>query len=349
MPITYRDAGVDIDAGNALVSRIARLAKPTRIPEVLADIGGFAGLCALPKGLEEPILVSGTDGVGTKLKVAFATGVHDTVGIDLVAMCVNDIVTCGARPLFFLDYFGTGKLDVDVGESVIKGIAEGCKLAGCALLGGETAELPGMYADGEYDLAGFAVGVVDKKKILDGTRARPGDAVIGVASSGLHSNGYSLARRVLEGAMKLSMDDALPGDGRKVGEALLVPTKIYAKTVQSLVGELGDDLRGLSHITGGGLPENLPRVLPKGLGAHLDLVSYVRPSIFRAIEEGGPVDEHEMRRTFNLGVGLAVVVARSAEARAIDVLRAAGEEAWVLGEIVAREEGERVSFVGDHA
>ncbi len=347
MAITYRDAGVDIDAGNALVSRIARLAKPTRIPEVLTDIGGFAGLCAIPSGLAEPILVSGTDGVGTKLKVAFATQVHDTVGIDLVAMCVNDIVTCGARPLFFLDYFGTGKLDIDVGEAVIRGIADGCKLAGCALLGGETAELPGMYADGEYDLAGFAVGVVDRKKILDGKRAKPGDVVIGVASSGLHSNGYSLARRVIEGSLGLSMSDILPGDGRLVGDALLVPTKIYARTVQALVAELGDDLRGLSHITGGGLPENLPRVLPEGLGAHLDLVSYVRPAIFRAIAQGGPVDESEMRRTFNLGVGLCVIVDRAAESRALDALRAAHEEAWVLGEIVARDSGARVSFVGD--
>src|SRR5271166_4118900 len=195
MAITYRQAGVDIDAGDALVDRIARLARPTRIPEVVADVGGFAGLCAVPAGLAEPVLVSGTDGVGTKLKVAFAAGVHDTVGIDLVAMCVNDVITVGARPLFFLDYFATGKLDVDVGEAVIRGVAEGCKLAGCALLGGETAELPGMYAPGEYDLAGFAVGVVDRAKMLDGKQARPGDVVVGVASSGLHSNGYSLARR----------------------------------------------------------------------------------------------------------------------------------------------------------
>jgi len=347
MPITYRDAGVDIDAGNALVSRIARLAKSTRIPEVISDIGGFAGLCALPSGLEDPILVSGTDGVGTKLKIAFATNIHHTIGIDLVAMCVNDVVTCGARPLFFLDYFGTGKLDVDVGEAVVSGIADGCKLAGCALLGGETAELPGMYAEGEYDLAGFSVGVVSRKKILDGTRARPGDVVIGVASSGLHSNGFSLARRVIEGVMGLGMTDLLPGDGRPVGEALLVPTKIYARSVQALVAELGDDLRGLSHITGGGLPENLPRVLPKGLGAALDFASFARPAIFRAIESGGPVEESEMRRTFNLGVGLAVVVAATAEAQALSALERAGEEAWVLGKIIERTEGERVLFAGD--
>src|SRR5580693_3091370 len=228
MAITYREAGVDIDAGDALVDRIARLAAPTRIPEVIAGVGGFAGLCGLPAGLAEPVLVSGTDGVGTKLKVAFATGVHDTVGIDLVAMCVNDVITVGARPLFFLDYFATGKLDVDVGEAVIRGVAEGCKLAGCALLGGETAELPGMYAAGEYDLAGFAVGVVERAKMLDGKQARAGDVVLGVASSGLHSNGYSLARRVLEGEMKLAMTERLPALGTTVGEALLVPTKIYA-------------------------------------------------------------------------------------------------------------------------
>ncbi len=345
MAITYRDAGVDIDAGNALVSRIARLAKPTRIPEVLGGIGGFAGLCAIPAGLEEPILVSGTDGVGTKLKVAFATGVHDTVGIDLVAMCVNDIVTCGARPLFFLDYFGTGKLDVDTGEAVIRGIANGCTQAGCALLGGETAELPGMYADGEYDLAGFAVGVVDKKKIIDGSRTVAGDVVIGVASSGLHSNGFSLARRVIE-KMGLDMKAPFPGgDGKTVGETLLTPTRIYAKTVAALVAALGDDLRALSHITGGGLPENLPRVLPAGLGARLELGSYERPLIFRVIAEGGPVEAHEMARTFNLGVGLCVVVAKDAADRAIAALEASGEKAWRLGAIEARENGERVALV----
>ncbi|HLM76554.1 MAG TPA: phosphoribosylformylglycinamidine cyclo-ligase, partial [Polyangiaceae bacterium] len=280
MPITYRQAGVDIDAGDALVERIARLAKPTRIPEVVADVGGFAGLCAVPSGLHEPILVSGTDGVGTKLKVAFATGVHDTVGIDLVAMCVNDILTVGARPLFFLDYFGTGKLDVDVGEAVIRGIAEGCKQAGCALLGGETAELPGMYAPGEYDLAGFAVGVVERSKILNGARAARGDVAIGVASSGLHSNGYSLARRVLNEEMGLPMDREVAELGRSVGAALLEPTRIYAKAVLGLIAEVGEGVHGLSHITGGGLPGNVPRALPEGLGVRLDLAAYKRPAIF---------------------------------------------------------------------
>lgn len=335
MSVTYREAGVDIDAGDALVERIKRLAKPTRTPEVLADVGGFAGLCALPGGLTEPVLVSGTDGVGTKLKVAFATGVHDTVGIDLVAMCVNDVLTVGARPLFFLDYFATGKLDVDVGEAVVRGIAEGCKQAGCALIGGETAELPGMYADGEYDLAGFAVGVVERSRILDGKRVAAGDAVIGVASSGLHSNGYSLARRVLEKEMGLRMSDRVDELGSTVGEALLTPTRIYARAITALLAACGDAVRGLSHITGGGLPGNLPRVLPDGLGAQLDLGSYQRPAVFQVLQRGGPVEEAEMRRTFNLGVGLVAVVEKGAADRAIEALAGSGERAWVLGEVVS--------------
>ena len=272
MAITYRQAGVDIEAGDALVDRIARLARPTRIPEVIADVGGFAGLCAVPAGLHEPVLVSGTDGVGTKLKVAFATGVHDTVGIDLVAMCVNDVLTVGARPLFFLDYFATGELDLDVGEAVIRGVAAGCQLAGCALLGGETAELPGMYARGEYDLAGFAVGVVERGQMLDGKQARAGDLVIAVASSGLHSNGFSLARRVFESEMCLSMEDHLDELGTTVGEALLVPTRIYAAAVRALLdAECTGHPRGppspprlarTSRAAGSG--GNLPRVLPTG-------------------------------------------------------------------------------------
>ncbi len=334
MPITYSQAGVDIDRGDALVERIKKLAKPTRIPEVVTDIGGFAGLCALPKGLVDPILVSGTDGVGTKLDVAFATGVHDTVGIDLVAMCVNDVITCGARPLFFLDYFATGKLELDVGEAVVRGIAEGCKQAGCALLGGETAEMPGMYEPGKYDLAGFVVGVVDRAKILDGSRSKPGDVVIGVASSGLHSNGFSLTRKVIFERMGLRVQDKLPGTNSTVGEALLVPTRIYVNAVRDLLAEVGDGVRGLSHITGGGLPGNLPRVLPDHLGANLDLGVFERPAIFRLIAEGGPVEESEMRRTYNLGVGLCVVTSPDSAARAIEVLEAAGETAFRLGEVV---------------
>jgi len=343
MGVTYRDAGVDIDAGDALVERIKRLAAPTRTAEVLEGIGGFAGLCALPGGLTDPVLVSGTDGVGTKLKVAFATGVHHTVGIDLVAMCVNDIVTVGARPLFFLDYFATGKLHVDVGEAVVRGIAEGCRQAGCALIGGETAELPGMYAEGEYDLAGFAVGVVERKRILDGKRVAEGDAVIGVASSGLHSNGYSLARRVFEREMGLSMNDVVAELGSSVGEALLTPTRIYARAVAALLDvarvagdarAAGDAVHALSHITGGGLPGNVPRVLPEGLGVRIALGSYERPAVFRVIAAGGPVDEAEMRRTFNLGVGLVAVVAPDAADAAIAALEGAGERAFRLGEVI---------------
>jgi phosphoribosylformylglycinamidine cyclo-ligase len=347
MPITYKQAGVDAELGDALVDRIARLAKPTRTPEVIADVGGFAGLCGLPAGVDDPVLVSGTDGVGTKLKLAFAMDMHDTVGVDLVAMCVNDIVTCGARPLFFLDYFATGKLDVDVGEAVIKGIADGCKQAGCALLGGETAELPGMYAPGEYDLAGFAVGVVARAKILDGKSTCPGDVCVGVASSGVHSNGLSLARRAVEQA-GLAFDARVPELDRSVGATLLTPTRIYARAAAAVVAALGDDLRAMAHITGGGLGGNLPRVLPDGLGARLDLGTFTRPPIFDLIAKSGPVDEDELRRTFNLGVGLVIVVAKAAVDRAIATLEQAGERAFSLGEIVdvggvAYEE--RVRFV----
>lgn len=349
MPVTYRQAGVDIDAGDALVERIAKLAKPTRIPEVVADVGGFAGLCALPSGLVDPILVSGTDGVGTKLKVAFATGVHDTVGQDLVAMCVNDVLTVGARPLFFLDYFATAKLDVDVAEAVVRGIARGCTLAGCALLGGETAELPGMYAAGEYDLAGFAVGVVERAKMLDGKRVTEGDVVIAVGSSGLHSNGYSLARHVFEQQMGMAMGDRIEELDATLGEALLVPTRIYAKSAVALRDACGAGLKAMSHITGGGLPGNLPRVLPDGLGARLDLGSYERPLIFRLIERGGPVEEGELRRTFNLGVGLAVVVGPEAVEPALEALSRSGERAWVLGEVIRTDalDEARIEFVGD--
>ncbi len=332
MGITYRQAGVDIDAGDDLVERIKPFAKATRIAEVLSDVGGFAGLCRVPADVDEPVLVSGTDGVGTKLKVAFATGVHDTIGFDLVGMCVNDVVTCGARPLFFLDYFATGKLDVAVGERVIKGIAAACKESGCALLGGETAELPGMYAEGEYDLAGFSVGVVARKKIVDGTRVAAGDAVIGLPSSGLHSNGYSLARKVIE-VMKLGFDDR-PKElgGATVAEALLVPTRLYARHVQGILAA-GVDVRAMSHITGGGIPGNLPRVLPDGLGVRID-ATWPRAPVFDLVERGGPVSVTEMRRTFNAGVGFVFVVARSDAARAMEALAALGEKPIAMGEVV---------------
>ncbi len=330
--ISYRDAGVDIDAGDDLVERIKPFAKMTRIPEVLADVGGFAGLCAVPKDVEDPVLVSGTDGVGTKLKVAFETGAHDTIGSDLVGMCVNDVITTGARPLFFLDYFGTGKLDVGTAERVVRGIAEACRESGCALLGGETAELPGMYAPGEYDLAGFAVGVVARSKIVDGKRVAAGDKVVGLRSSGLHSNGYSLARRVLFDEMKLAPGDKPAGlEGRTVGEALMAPTRLYARHVQAVLSA-GVDVRAMSHITGGGLPGNLPRVLPDGLGVRLG-ARWKRPAILELVAER--VEEHELRRVFNLGVGYVFVVTAEEEERTNEALRALGEEPIALGEIVA--------------
>lgn len=334
MAVTYRQAGVDIDAGDELVERIKPLAKATRIAEVLEDVGGFAGMCSLPSGLKDPVLVSGTDGVGTKLKVAFMTGVHHTIGFDLVGMCVNDVVTTGARPLFFLDYFGTGKLDVRVGEDVVRGIANACKEAGCALLGGETAELPGMYEAGEYDLAGFAVGVVSRERIVDGKRVAEGDVALALGSSGLHSNGYSLARRVLLEGMGLALSDA-PSElgGATVGEALLAPTRLYARQVAALVGDAGIDVRAMSHITGGGLPGNLPRVLPEGFGVAVE-ADWARPGIFELIARGGPVEEQEMRRTFNLGVGFVVIVPEAHEAAAIEVLKGAGEAPFRLGRVV---------------
>ena len=346
MAVTYKEAGVDIEAGDALVDRIKPLAAATRIAEVVADVGGFAGLCRVPEGIEEPLLVSGTDGVGTKLKLAFATGRHDTIGQDLVAMCVNDVVTTGARPLFFLDYFACGKLHIDVAESVVRGIADGCKLAGCALLGGETAELPGMYAEGEYDLAGFCVGVVARRALLGPSRARVGDALIGVASSGLHSNGYSLARRVLEGELSLALDGRTAELGETLADALLRPTRIYARSVAALAAALGDDLHALCHVTGGGVSGNLPRVLPSGTRAR---AHWPRPwpPIFELIARGGPVEEPEMLRTFNLGVGLVAVVDGAAAERAITALTASGERVFRLGDLVAAAAGSQpdVEFV----
>jgi phosphoribosylformylglycinamidine cyclo-ligase len=342
--LSYRDAGVDIDAGDELVRRIKPLAERTRIAEQLGSIGGFAGLCAIPSGMRDPVLVSGTDGVGTKLKVAFAADVHDTIGIDLVAMCVNDIATSGARPLFFLDYFASGKLDVDRGEQVVRGIAEGCKQAGCALLGGETAELPGFYAGGEYDLAGFAVGVVERSAIIDGRNVRAGDVVLGVSSSGLHSNGYSLARKVLLEREQLALDAVLPELAAPLAEVLLRPTRIYVRAIQAALA--AGQVNSLCHVTGGGLPENLPRVLPDDVSLDIERSSWSQPPIFQLIQQRGNVSDAEMYRTFNMGIGLVLCVPESAADGVAAAMTATGEQVQRIGRVVARGEGARVVLRG---
>lgn len=333
--LTYREAGVDIDAGDELVKQIKPLARATRRAEVISDVGGFAGLFAVPERYRNPVLVSGADGVGTKVMIAFATGIHSTVGIDLVAMCANDVATCGAEVLFFLDYLATGKLEPHVAREVIAGVAEGCGQAGCALLGGETAEMPGMYGEGEYDLSGFAVGVVEREGILDGKSAAPGDAVLGVASSGIHSNGFSLARRVFFDVLKLSVSDSHPDLERTVGEELLTPTCIYVKGIQAAVKVGG--VRSFAHITGGGLFDNPPRVLREGLGMCLNTRVWTVPSIFKVIASAG-VEPAEMYRTFNMGIGLTAVVSSD---RADDVAAAfkqEGHTVWKIGEVVEAED-----------
>ncbi len=333
--LTYRDAGVDIDAGNELVQRIKTSVNSTHREGVLSGIGGFGGLFALPPDrYSNPVLVSGTDGVGTKLKLAIEMGIHDTIGIDLVAMCVNDVLVTGAEPLFFLDYYATSHLQLEVAEAVVAGIAEGCRQAGAALIGGETAEMPGIYRPGDYDLAGFCVGIVERERIIDGAHTRPGDCVIGLASSGPHSNGYSLIRKILE-VSGGQLTDPL-GDGL-LGEQLLAPTRIYVKSVHALMQQV--EVRSLAHITGGGLPENLPRVLPDDLGATIVGDSWERPAVFDWLQRNGNVAEGEMYRTFNCGIGMCIVVAADEAGRAIDILSAAGETAWVIGRIHA----------GDHA
>jgi phosphoribosylformylglycinamidine cyclo-ligase len=338
--LTYRDAGVDIDAGDALVERIKPFAKRTLRPEVMGGIGGFGALFRVPRGYREPVLVSGTDGVGTKLKLAFRLNRHDTVGQDLVAMSVNDILVQGAEPLFFLDYFACGKLEVEVAADVVKGIARGCELAGCALIGGETAEMPGMYPEGEYDLAGFAVGVVERARIIDGSAIAAGDAVIGLASSGPHSNGYSLIRRILE---RSGADLAAEFDGRTLGEALLEPTRIYVRPLLALMQKL--PVKGLAHITGGGLVENVPRVLPPGLAAELRRGAWPMPPVFRWLQQQGDVAEAEMHRVFNCGVGMVLIVAPGDAAAALGHLESAGERAWLIGAVRAGAAGEAPTVV----
>ena len=331
--VTYRDAGVDIEAGDALVDRIGPIARSTLGPEVLSGVGGFASLVGVPAGMKDPVLVSGTDGVGTKLLVAQAAGRHSTIGIDLVAMCVNDVLCTGARPLFFLDYFACGRLDVGVAEEVIRGIAEGCRIAGCSLVGGETAELPGMYDPGEYDLAGFSVGVVERAEIIDGRDVRPGDAVIGLPSTGLHSNGYSLARKVLWEDPRRSLPDVLPGTGRSLADVLLEPTRIYAEEI--LAVRRVARVKAIAHVTGGGLPGNVPRVLPRGTAAAIDRGSWKVPPVFEAIAACGVPDD-EMLRTFNMGVGMVLVVAADDASRALDALGAGGLRGFAAGRIVER-------------
>jgi phosphoribosylformylglycinamidine cyclo-ligase len=339
-PLSYREAGVDIDAGDALVERIKPFARRTMRPEVLAGIGGFGALVEVGKRFKEPVLVSGTDGVGTKLLLALELGRHDTVGIDLVAMSVNDILVQGAEPLFFLDYYACGKLDVDVAAAVVEGIAKGCEQANCALIGGETAEMPGMYPAGKYDLAGFAVGVVEKSAIVSGRSIVAGDAVIGLASSGPHSNGFSLIRRIVE---RSGADLRAPFAGGTLGDALLAPTRIYVKPVLALMPQVG--VKGMAHITGGGIVGNVPRMLPDGVQARIERASWTRPAIFDWLQEQGNVADDEMHRVFNCGIGMALVVAAEEAGRAVQLLNAAGERAQRIGSIVAQPPGEPACVV----
>ena len=332
-PLTYRDAGVDIDAGDELVRRIKPLVARTQRPEVLAGVGGFGAMIEIPPGRwKRPVLVAGTDGVGTKLRLAIDTGRHDGVGQDLVAMCANDVVVQGAEPLFFLDYYATGRLAVDVAERVVAGIAKGCSLAGCALVGGETAEMPGMYGDGDYDLAGFCVGVVERERIIDGARVRAGDAIVGLASSGPHSNGYSLIRRLVADA-GAGPDTQL--GGRALFDLLMEPTRIYVRAILRLASAA--TVSAVAHITGGGLTENIPRVLPKGLGARLDPRAWRRDPVWDWIQSSGRIADAEMHRTFNCGIGMVVVVPSATAESAVDLLNACGERAVVIGSIAAGE------------
>jgi phosphoribosylformylglycinamidine cyclo-ligase len=339
--LNYKSAGVDIEAGNALVERIKPIAARTRTAGVMAGLGGFGSMFELPLDrYQQPILVSGTDGVGTKLKLANELGIHDTIGIDLVAMCVNDIIVQGAEPLFFLDYFATGKLDVDTAASVIAGIGKGCELAGAALVGGETAEMPGMYADGEYDLAGFCVGIVEKSKVLDGTKVKVGDKLIGIASSGPHSNGYSLIRKIISHSNSALTDTF---NGKTLGAALLTPTRIYVKSLLSLLDKV--PVHAFAHITGGGLTENLPRVLPVGINAEIDLASWEFPEIFKWLQEKGNVSLADMLITFNCGIGMIVCVAAEDERTTLENLTQLGETVFTIGELVVSEGKPDVNYL----
>ncbi len=342
--LSYKDAGVDIDAGNALVERIKGVAKRTRRPEVLAGLGGFGALFELPKGYSEPVLISGTDGVGTKLRLALNLKKHNTIGIDLVAMCVNDLIVAGAEPLFFLDYYATGKLNVDVAADVVEGIGAGCELAGCSLVGGETAEMPGMYEGEDYDLAGFCVGIAEKSKLIDGSKVDQSDVLIGLASSGPHSNGYSLIRKIIE-VSGASLDQKL-GD-TDLASALMAPTRIYVKPLLELIRNT--EVHALSHITGGGLLENIPRVLPETCKAVIDTNSWALPEIFKWLQKEGNVVEKEMYRTFNCGVGMVIAVPAASADSSIKMLNELGENAWKIGHIAARNgDEEQVELTGEN-
>ena len=333
--LSYKDAGVDIDAGNALVERIKGVAKKTKRPEVMGGLGGFGALCQIPAGYKEPVLVAGTDGVGTKLRLAIDLAKYDTVGIDLVAMCVNDLIVQGAEPLFFLDYYATGKLDVDVAAAVVTGIGNGCLLSGCALTGGETAEMPGMYEGKDFDIAGFCVGIVEKSKIIDGSKVIAGDKLIALGSSGPHSNGYSLVRKILAVANE---DPSQPFGDTTLGDTLLTPTNIYVKSVLAVLNEC--EVHALSHITGGGFWENIPRVLPAQTKAVIDEDSWQWPAIFNWLQDKGNVERTEMYRTFNCGVGMIIALPEAEVAPALAILKAHGEQAWLIGEIADASENE---------
>ncbi|MBD5770250.1 phosphoribosylformylglycinamidine cyclo-ligase [Marinomonas colpomeniae] len=335
--ISYKDAGVDINAGNQLVERIKGVSKKTRRPEVMGGLGGFGALTRLPTKYKKPILVSGTDGVGTKLRLAMDLNQHDTIGIDLVAMCVNDLIVAGAEPLLFLDYYATGKLDIDVAANVVTGIGEGCLQAGCALVGGETAEMPGMYHDGDYDLAGFCVGVVEEDDIIDGTNVKAGDTLIALGSSGPHSNGYSLIRKILE-VSKADLNQVI--DGVALKDALMEPTRIYVKSILKLMENIS--VNALSHITGGGLLENIPRVLPESAAARIDATSWKRPAVFDWLQEQGNVEQEEMYRVLNCGVGMVLAIDADKAEEALAILKAEGENAWVIGEVCDRNNGKEV-------
>jgi phosphoribosylformylglycinamidine cyclo-ligase len=341
-PLSYKDAGVDINAGNALIERIKGVAKRTRRPEVMTGLGGFASLFELPQGYKQPVLVSGTDGVGTKLRLAMDMGKHDTIGIDLVAMCVNDLIVGGAEPLFFLDYYATGKLNVDIAADVVSGIGDGCEMAGVALVGGETAEMPGMYEGEDYDLAGFCVGIAEKEEIIDGSKVATGDTLIALASSGPHSNGYSLVRKIIE-VSNADLDQDL--DGQPLKDALIAPTKIYVKSVLKLIN--ASDVHALCHITGGGFQENIPRVLPATAKAVINTKSWDLPPVFKWLQEKGNVDAFEMYRTFNCGVGMIACVPADKADSAVALLNAEGEQAWIIGHIEDAVAGEdQVDLVG---